>query len=73
MYAYSEALPAQPRSNITVLKAERKEMERSTGIWRGESDRKPIPGRRASNRKGTALPSGSPRYDISILCSIDIS
>src|SRR6218665_3969947 len=24
------------------------------------SDRKPIPGRRASNRKGTALPSGSP-------------
>src|SRR6218665_1581333 len=31
---YSEALPAQPRSNITVLRAERKEMERSTGIWR---------------------------------------
>src|SRR6218665_2643709 len=30
---YSEALPAQPRSNITVLRAERKEMERSTGIW----------------------------------------
>src|SRR6218665_443874 len=26
--AYSEALPAQPRSNITVLRAERKEMER---------------------------------------------
>src|SRR6218665_2908925 len=26
-----------------------------------ESERKPIPGLRASNRKGTALPSGSPR------------
>ena len=26
-----------------------------------KSDRKPIPGRRASNRKGTARPSGSPR------------
>jgi len=26
-----------------------------------KSDRKPIPGRRASNRKGTALPRGSPR------------
>src|SRR6218665_1229582 len=31
---YSEVLPAQPRSNITVLMEERKEMERSTGIWR---------------------------------------
>ena len=26
-----------------------------------KSDRKPIPGRRASNKKGTALPSGSLR------------
>src|SRR6218665_2072039 len=34
MIAYSEALPTQLRSNITVLMAERKEMERSTGIWR---------------------------------------
>jgi len=30
-------------------------MERSTGIWRR------VTGRRASNRKGMALPSGSPR------------
>ena len=42
--------PMQPRSNVTVLRAKRKEMERSTGIL-AESDRKPIPGRRASMRR----------------------
>src|SRR6218665_2209988 len=37
--AYSESLPAQPLPNITVLRAERKEMERSTGIWRSVTGR----------------------------------
>jgi len=48
------------QGSITVLRAE-KEGDGAINGYLAESDRKPIPGRRASNRTGEALPSGSLR------------
>ena len=40
-------------------------------MYLAKSDKKPISGRRASNRKGTVLPSGSPRAGTSSACAAE--
>jgi len=59
LYSAPSRLPTQKRSQSNSLEGR----EEGDGVINGyvaESDRKPIPGHRASNRKGTAPPSGSP-------------
>src|SRR6218665_623433 len=56
--------PAKPIITCTVKHNSLEDRDEKYGVMNryfAKSDRTPIPGRRASNRKGTALSSGSPR------------
>src|SRR6218665_557869 len=57
----TEILPQYLSLKVGAYVRGREEADGVMNRYLAKSDRKPIPGLRASNRKGTALPSGSPQ------------